>query len=151
MIEHLDVDEAERALQGLGQDLVRLARLCDAARVIVRKYHAAGVVPEDTLDHLARVDARLRQRPGEEFLDRDNAVLRVEHHHAVKSQIWIAVSVYVLVAIVRKRLNLSASLYEMLQILSLTMFERTSLHQLLTLAPAATMIAASANQLSLFE
>lgn len=40
--------------------------------------------------------------------------------NAVKTQIWIAVSVYVLVAIVRKRLNLSASLYEMLQILSLT-------------------------------
>ena len=69
----------------------------------------------------------------------------------MKSQIWIAVSVYVLVAIVRKRLNLSASLYEMLQILSLTMFERTSLHQLLTLAQAEPMIAASANQLSLFE
>ena len=40
--------------------------------------------------------------------------------NAVKSQIWTAVSVYVLVAIVKKRLNLSASLYEMLQILSLT-------------------------------
>jgi len=44
--------------------------------------------------------------------------------NAVKSQIWIAVSVYVLVAILRKRLNITASLYEMLQILSLTMFER---------------------------
>jgi len=52
--------------------------------------------------------------------------------NAVKSQIWIAVSVYVLVAIVKKRLNLSASLYEMLQILSLTMFERMPLNQLLT-------------------
>jgi hypothetical protein len=51
--------------------------------------------------------------------------------NAVKSQIWIAVSVYVLVAIVKKRLNLSASLYEMLQILSLTMFERVPLDQLL--------------------
>ena len=47
--------------------------------------------------------------------------------NAVKSQIWIAVSVYVLVAIVKKRLNLSASLYEILQILSLTMFERVLL------------------------
>ena len=47
--------------------------------------------------------------------------------NAVKTQIWIAVSVYVLVAIVKKRLNLSASLYEMLQILSLTMFERNSI------------------------
>ena len=41
--------------------------------------------------------------------------------NTVKTQIWIAVSVYVLVAIVKKRLQLSASLYEMLQILSLTM------------------------------
>src|SRR5881396_3717370 len=49
--------------------------------------------------------------------------------NAVKTQIWIAVSVYVLVAIVKKRLNLSASLYEMLQILSLTMFERIPLDQ----------------------
>src|SRR6266853_145406 len=45
--------------------------------------------------------------------------------NAVKTQIWIAVSVYVLVAIVKKRLNISASLYEMLQILSLNMFEKT--------------------------
>jgi len=52
--------------------------------------------------------------------------------NAVKTQIWIAVSVYVLIAIVKKRLNLQASLYEMLQILSLTMFERTPLQELLT-------------------
>jgi len=45
--------------------------------------------------------------------------------NAVKSQIWIAVSVYVLVAIIRKRLNLTRSLYEMLQILSLNLFEKT--------------------------
>src|SRR5665213_3305105 len=57
--------------------------------------------------------------------------------NAVKSQIWIAVSVYVLVAIVKKRLNLSASLYEILQILSLTLFERIPLDQLL----ARTVIA----------
>jgi hypothetical protein len=47
--------------------------------------------------------------------------------HAVKSQIWIAVSGYVLVAIVKKRLKLSTTRYEMLQILSLTMFERIPL------------------------
>ena len=45
--------------------------------------------------------------------------------NAVKTQIWIAVSVYVLVAIVRKRLGLEASLYQMLQILSVTLFEKT--------------------------
>lgn len=71
--------------------------------------------------------------------------------NAVKSQIWIAVSVYVLVAIVRKRLNLSASLYELLQILSLTMFERTPLHQLLMLRPAEPELLLSPNQLNLFE
>src|SRR5205807_7935982 len=45
--------------------------------------------------------------------------------NAVKTQIWIAVSVYVLVAIVRKRLRLEASLYQILQILSVTLFEKT--------------------------
>ena len=43
----------------------------------------------------------------------------------MKTQIWIAVSVYVLVAIVRKRLGLEASLYQILQILSVTLFEKT--------------------------
>jgi IS4 transposase len=71
--------------------------------------------------------------------------------NAVKSQLWIAISVYVLVAIVRKRLNLSASLYEILQILSLTMFERTPLDQLLTLTVPESIIVTSANQLNLFE
>ena len=60
-------------------------------------------------------------------------------------------SVYVLVAIIRKRLNLSASLYEILQILSLTMFERTPLDQLLTLSAPEQIIVASVNQLNLFE
>lgn len=71
--------------------------------------------------------------------------------NAVKSQIWIAVSVYVLVAIVKKRLNLSASLYEILQILSLTMFERTPLDQLLSLAVQEPNALESTNQLTLFE
>jgi hypothetical protein len=71
--------------------------------------------------------------------------------NAVKSQIWIAVSVYVLVAIVKKRLNLSASLYEMLQILSLTMFERIPLDQLLAQIVPDEMQHASGNQLFLFE
>jgi hypothetical protein len=56
----------------------------------------------------------------------------------VKSQIWIAVSVYVLVAIIKKRLELSASLYEILQILSLTMFERMPINQLLSPQPQAS-------------
>jgi hypothetical protein len=71
--------------------------------------------------------------------------------NAVKSQIWIAVSVYVLVAIVKKRLDLSASLYEMLQILSLTMFERMPLNQLLGNIISDGIQAISANQLNLFN
>src|SRR4249920_258477 len=71
--------------------------------------------------------------------------------NAVKTQIWIAVSVYVLVAIVKKRLNLSASLYEMLQILSLTMFERIPLDQLLNNIIANDIQAFSPNQLNLFN
>ncbi len=51
--------------------------------------------------------------------------------NAVKSQIWIALSVYVLVAIIKKRLNLKTDLYTILQILSLTLFEKTPLDQLL--------------------
>jgi hypothetical protein len=51
--------------------------------------------------------------------------------NAVKSQIWIAVSVYVLVAIIKKRLNLDASLYTLLQVLSVTLFEKIPLNQAL--------------------
>ena len=69
----------------------------------------------------------------------------------MKTQVWIAVSIYVLVAIVRKRLALDASLYETLQILSLTMFETTTLNQLLTLARPAAISANLPNQLNLFE
>ena len=49
--------------------------------------------------------------------------------NAVKTQIWIAISVYVLVAIVKKRLKLEQSLYSLLQILSVTLFEKTLLSQ----------------------
>ena len=71
--------------------------------------------------------------------------------NAVKTQIWIAVSVYVLVAVVKKQLNLSASLHELLQILSLTMFETTPLYQLLSVNQHDDNIIDSANQLSLFN
>ncbi len=71
--------------------------------------------------------------------------------NAVKSQIWIAVSVYVLVAILKKRLKLSSSLYEILQILSLTMFERTPLDQLLARIPPSSDLLENPNQLILFD
>jgi len=71
--------------------------------------------------------------------------------NAVKTQIWIAVCVYVLVAIVRKRLKLEASMHELLQILSLTLFEQTPLDQLLTMPPTLPIAAHVNNQLNLFE
>ena len=71
--------------------------------------------------------------------------------NAVKSQIWIAVSVYVLVAIVRKRLNLSMSLYEMLQILSLTLFEKIPLNTVLSQSAPTPKIDENDNQLILFK
>lgn len=70
--------------------------------------------------------------------------------NAVRSQIWIAVSAYVLVAIVKKRLQLSASLYEILQILSLTMFEKIPLDQLLAQMTSDQIQPLSDNQLILF-
>ena len=71
--------------------------------------------------------------------------------NAVKTQIWIAVSVYVLVAIVRKRLGLEISLYQILQILSVMLFEKTPI--LLALQPPDSQndSLVSANQLILFD
>ena len=71
--------------------------------------------------------------------------------NAVKTQIWIAISVYVLVAIVKKRLNLDASLYTLLQILSVTLFEKMSLQQALTASHYKTEDNESGNQLDLFD
>ncbi|MGA7918839.1 MAG: IS4 family transposase, partial [Candidatus Acidiferrales bacterium] len=66
------------------------------------------------------------------------------------SQIWIAVSAYVLVAIVKKRLHLAASLYEILQILSLTMFEKIPLDRLLAQMISDQIQPVYDNQLILF-
>jgi transposase len=71
--------------------------------------------------------------------------------NAVKTQIWIAVSVYVLVAIVRKRLVLDASLYQILQILSLTLFEKTPILQALQAPDSQEEFLDSGNQLILFD
>ena len=71
--------------------------------------------------------------------------------NAVKTQIWIAVSVYVLVAIVKKRLRLELSLYTILQILSLTVFERMPLNQVLTDTHYENITPENYNQLNLFD
>jgi hypothetical protein len=73
------------------------------------------------------------------------------NENAVKTQIWIAISVYVLVAIVKKRLGAGTSLYTILQILSLTLFEKTNLNQLLNDADLQTPDSVDSNQLNLFS
>ena len=71
--------------------------------------------------------------------------------NAVKSQIWIAASVCVLVAIARKRLAIPKALHTMLQVLSLTLFERDPLRQVLLGPPPESSANASAQQLLLFR
>jgi hypothetical protein len=71
--------------------------------------------------------------------------------NAVKTQIWIAVSVYVTVAIIKKRMNLDISLYTMLQILSITVFNKTPLLQLFTNTSYENKITTNDNQLKLFD
>ena len=71
--------------------------------------------------------------------------------NAVKTQIWIAVSVYVLVAIVRKRLRVQASFYQILQILSLTLFEKVPILRALEAADSENKLPDNANQLILFD
>ena len=70
--------------------------------------------------------------------------------NAVKTQIWIAVSVYVLVAIVKKRLDLDASLYTLLQIFSVTLFEKIDLKQALTMEEYKPDASQMTKQLNLF-
>ena len=70
--------------------------------------------------------------------------------NAVKTQIWIAVSVYVLVAIVKKRLGLEASLYTLLQIFSVTLFEKIPIEQALNLDDNRFDADVPDNQLNLF-
>ena len=69
----------------------------------------------------------------------------------MKTQIWIAVSVYVLVAIARKRLGLEASLHKILQILSVTLFEKTPILQALQPSDCHENLLDDPNQLILFD
>jgi hypothetical protein len=68
----------------------------------------------------------------------------------VKTQIWIAVSVYVLVAIVKKRLALEASLYTLLQIFSIALFDKMPIYQALALDETKSNTLQITNQLALF-
>ena len=69
--------------------------------------------------------------------------------NAVKTQIWIATSVYVLIAIIKKRLRLEASLYTLLQILSITLFEKLPVNEALSYTTYNSESEHSCNQLNL--
>jgi Domain of unknown function (DUF4372)/Transposase DDE domain len=71
--------------------------------------------------------------------------------NAVKTQIWIAVSVYVLAAIARKRLGLESSLYQILQIFSVTIFEKVPILQLIEAFDSQSELLDNPNQLILFD
>lgn len=71
--------------------------------------------------------------------------------NALKTQVWIAIAVYVLVAIVKKQLKSDASLYTILQILSLTLFEKTTLNQLVSVSMNISSECEMSNQLNLFD
>ena len=71
--------------------------------------------------------------------------------NAVRTQIWIAVSVYVLVAIIKKQLKLQSSLHTLLQIFSLTLFEKLPLQQLVAESAPPQYDSVFDNQLNLFE
>jgi len=71
--------------------------------------------------------------------------------NAVKTQIWIAISIYVLVAILKKELKLDRSLGEILQILSVTLFEKDEVYQVLTVPDVQTEAHGPCNQLNLFD
>ena len=71
--------------------------------------------------------------------------------NAVKTQVWTAISVYVLVAIVKKELRLPRSLYEILQILSVTLFEKTPVSEVLTSPNYQNENTSCCNQLTLFD
>ena len=71
--------------------------------------------------------------------------------NALKTQIWIAISVYLLVAIVKKQLNLSGSLYKILQVVSVTVFEKTPLLQAFSNLDIQDLESENCNQLNLFE
>jgi hypothetical protein len=69
----------------------------------------------------------------------------------VKTQIWVAVSVYVLAAIVRKRLKLDLSLYTLMQVFSVTVFEKASIESIISQTADSSEPVMDDNQLNLFS
>ena len=71
--------------------------------------------------------------------------------NAVKTQIWIAISIYVLVAIMKKRLGLDQSLYTILQVISIALFEKVPIYQLVNESHYTSKFASGHIQLNLFR
>jgi len=71
--------------------------------------------------------------------------------NAVKSQVWIAICAYLLVAIIKKKINTELSLYTILQILSVSLFEKVAINQLLTQTDSRYLEDQSRNQLNLWD
>ena len=81
--------------------------------------------------------------------------LRIKHYYgtssnAVKTQIWIAITVYLMVAILHKQLNLPGTLHRTLQLLSVHPFEKVPIHELLTETNFKPIESLNCNQLLLF-
>ena len=74
-----------------------------------------------------------------------------ESENAVKTQIWIAVCTYLMVAIAKKELKIERNLYEILQIISVSIFDKTQLNQLLSESPSQNSEEPLFKQLSLFD
>ena len=81
----------------------------------------------------------------------ENQVVYGKSENAVKTQIWIAISIYVLVAIIKKRLKIELGLYTILQIFSVTIFEKTLISQALTDNAYKNEITSGHIQLELFD
>jgi IS4 transposase len=82
--------------------------------------------------------------------------LRIKHYYgtspnAVKTQIWIAISVYLMVAILHKQLNLPGTLHRTLQLLSVHPFEKVPIHELLAETDFRPVQLLNRNQLLLFD
>jgi hypothetical protein len=144
----------------LARQIVRNTYPCPLRRIRVQDADAAGSIvlltnqfglPATTLSALYRHRWQI-----EIFFKWIKQHLRIKAFfgtspNAVKTQVWIAVAVYVLIAIVRKRLNSTATLSELLQILSVTLFEQTPLVRVLTPAHLHHLTDPPNNQLNLFE
>ncbi len=133
-------------------DRLRRIRYCDAEkkkRLIFLTNHFT--LPAFTIAELFRCRWKI-----ELFFKWIKQHLRIKafygtSENAVKTQIWIAISIYALVAIVRKKLQVKVSLYTMLQILSVSLFEKTALFQILSQTELEEKEAEIFNQLKLFE